>query len=494
MWLDLVIAIGSGGAGIVCGWFLHAISRIANHDAETTPVEAPGRFDPTPDQIFAVAQQLRTSALRIAADVDAHHDRVQSVNHSLSSRRDPSAEAVATAVNELIEANQALQAQLKHAEKRIHHQTIQIETAERRAQTDSLTQVPNRRAFDEYVRARTENLANRPCTLALIDIDHFKRLNDLHGHLAGDEVLQQVAQILFDSLHAYGLVARIGGEEFAAVLDEVSLSESISLLERARQAIGQLEVRFEGHGLRVTASLGAAPLNPGDTVASWIQRADEGLYQSKNAGRDCGHWMDGATPLRIGSRGTPRPRPTQSVPQVSPRDDLVDKTTSMLQPVATHRTTAPWMAAEVSALRALELQFEELRERDTLGGPMALMAVRLSPLASESEYRALMQVVRSATRGVDRVGTKEPQAVLLCMPGLNQKMAAIKARQILHGADSCGLHWSGSGMRPVGIGIVEVEPMESFASSVSRALQLADQARSLISEAIAVEQKEYLQA
>jgi hypothetical protein len=123
-----------------------------------------------------------------------------------------------------------------------------------------------------------------------------------------------------------------------------------------------------------------------------------------------------------------------------------------------------------------------------------MMAVRLSPLATESESLSTMQVVRATTRGVDRMGSIDAWTMLICLPGLSQKMAAIKARQILHGTESCGLRWLGTGPRPLGIGIVEVESMESFDSAVSRALRLAEEARCSLLEAIVVEQQEYLQA
>ena len=109
---------------------------------------------------------------------------------------------------------------------RIQQQTMQIESAERRAETDALTQVPNRRAFDAYLKCVvTQRGPGAAGTLALLDVDLFKQFNDVYGHRAGDEVLRVVANVLHSHLQPFGLVARFGGEEFAIILDECPISE-----------------------------------------------------------------------------------------------------------------------------------------------------------------------------------------------------------------------------------------------------------------------------
>ena len=142
-------------------------------------------------------------------------------------------------------------------------------------------------------------------TLALLDVDHFKRFNDVYGHRAGDEVLRIVAKILHARLHPHGLVARFGGEEFAVILDGCPIDKAKELIESARIAIGPRDIQFQDKRLRVAASAGVAELIPGgESMEDWLQRADDAMYRSKELGRNCGHWMDGNVPIRIES---PRP-------------------------------------------------------------------------------------------------------------------------------------------------------------------------------------------
>ena len=149
--------------------------------------------------------------------------------------------------------------------------------------TDVLTGLPNRRAFNaEMERALSASIASAtPLSLAIIDIDHFKTVNDVHGHLVGDETLKAVAQALHDQCGALGTVVRFGGEEFAVVLPGIALADAQQHCEYMREAVEKLP-----QGVPATVSIGITEMQPGDMVGHLYGRADEALYAAKRGGRN----------------------------------------------------------------------------------------------------------------------------------------------------------------------------------------------------------------
>ena len=159
------------------------------------------------------------------------------------------------------------------------------------ATTDPLTRVLNRRAFLDRLTAEVDRSRRYDSTLALLlfDVDHFKRINDTVGHLAGDSVLKQMGALLEDAVRKVDIVARYGGEEFVAILPETSLEGAVIFAERLRERIAAQSFDI-GHQrvLRLTVSIGIATF-PSVGVASTddlINRADEALYRAKAAGRN----------------------------------------------------------------------------------------------------------------------------------------------------------------------------------------------------------------
>ncbi|MCX8032428.1 MAG: sensor domain-containing diguanylate cyclase [Thermoleophilia bacterium] len=157
------------------------------------------------------------------------------------------------------------------------------------AYLDTLTGLANRRFLEEALEARLNESGRYGWTLGVImmDIDHFKTINDTYGHEAGERVLQTVARTLRGATRSYDLVGRWGGEEFLAILSRTSREDLSSIAERYRALAEQSDVRIRGGRLRVTLSLGAALADrSGETPAALVARADELLYQSKRAGRN----------------------------------------------------------------------------------------------------------------------------------------------------------------------------------------------------------------
>lgn len=154
--------------------------------------------------------------------------------------------------------------------------------------TDMLTGVLNRRAFFEYGEAVRALAARhrRSVPLAMLDIDHFKRLNDTHGHAAGDLALQAFAAACRDCLRPYDLFARIGGEEFAIMLVDTSLGEAHRVLERLRCKVQEIDLDVRGEHLTMTVSLGLAVIPPQGSLELALAQADGALYRAKREGRN----------------------------------------------------------------------------------------------------------------------------------------------------------------------------------------------------------------
>ena len=161
-------------------------------------------------------------------------------------------------------------------------------SVERLAMTDDLTGLANRRAFlaaAEQAIAQIDSVARSP-TLLIVDLAHFKRVNDVYGHRAGDQALQAAAQALARSVRDVDFVGRLGGEEFVVLIDAADEETARRAAESARAAIAAMRVTTPNGEVAVTASIGCTPLVAEDSVSAALQRADEALYAAKRAGRN----------------------------------------------------------------------------------------------------------------------------------------------------------------------------------------------------------------
>jgi diguanylate cyclase (GGDEF)-like protein len=173
---------------------------------------------------------------------------------------------------------------------RAHRQAVDL-TGELHelASTDSLTGLPNRRQLMTTLEREMKLAARtgRPLSLALLDVDRFKSVNDRFGHNAGDEVLRAIADELRRVTRGGDLLGRFGGEEFAVLMPETNIAEAELACERLRAAIARREMRFDdGASTRVTISTGVAPLAGDKESAQFIARADSALYAAKAGGRN----------------------------------------------------------------------------------------------------------------------------------------------------------------------------------------------------------------
>jgi len=160
-----------------------------------------------------------------------------------------------------------------------------LDDVRRERNTDPLTGTLNRRGFDEAVAARLKKPGG-PASLVLCDVDHFKRINDLHGHDAGDAVLMMLGRLLLDSAGQDDAVGRFGGEEFVVFLAATGLHEATLRAERLRTAVAAQRFAHLQDGEMVTASFGVAEFRPGEPWEGLFKRADTCLYAAKNGGRN----------------------------------------------------------------------------------------------------------------------------------------------------------------------------------------------------------------
>lgn len=157
-----------------------------------------------------------------------------------------------------------------------------------RANRDPLTGAFNKRYFDEALERETQRCLaeNRALSLVTLDIDHFKRINDTHGHVAGDEVLEQFGRIVLGTLRNNDIFCRTGGEEFCVILPGASLAVGYVCGERLREQVEDHRFEVGDLELSVTASGGVSEYQPGEPLAELKARSDERLYQAKQAGRN----------------------------------------------------------------------------------------------------------------------------------------------------------------------------------------------------------------
>jgi diguanylate cyclase (GGDEF)-like protein len=156
------------------------------------------------------------------------------------------------------------------------------------AMTDCLTQIPNRRALMERAEQALARRSGAPLALMMIDVDHFKLINDIHGHPTGDEVLSKVADLLSERLRGYDLLGRYGGEEFCAVAPDTDMAGALKLAESLRESIASTSFDTKKGKLPVTVSIGISicPVNAARELKELLAEADVALYTAKQTGRN----------------------------------------------------------------------------------------------------------------------------------------------------------------------------------------------------------------
>lgn len=257
-------------------------------------------------EVHELVSQAQEQAEKLSSEVQSGHEELLAYDMVVAQEdaglaRGLNAPELAELVQRLrranarmLTANRRLQAEMRETLVRTAELTERLEAAETAARTDPLTGLLNRRGTLEALKqVLAEDLDEAPLAAALIDIDHFKRLNDQWGHSIGDEVLRHVAQLIHTQLARGGgdgaFVGRLGGEEFLAVMPGQTLPRACALVDGARASLVRQVLRraTDGAGLgRISFSAGVALRRPDECAESLVDRADSALFAAKRAGRD----------------------------------------------------------------------------------------------------------------------------------------------------------------------------------------------------------------
>ncbi len=420
-----------GGVGLVgpADWRAPIRTTIASeglliHEA-ATPEAALASRDAARDRadIFIVSacvgtvQRLRT----LTADVVpmpfilATSSRATSAGELLNGGADAAVEAGAPGL---------LVAQLRAGLRRTERQRAFLERVAllgERASTDPLTGLANRRVFDESLEEEVSrsHRHHRPFSLAVLDIDHFKQVNDRHGHQAGDHVLATIAAHLAAPGRPGETVARIGGEEFAILLPEADQDAGTAACERRRMTVASLQ--FPGIG-RVTISAGVATLGESESASDLVEQADRALYRAKQTGRDrvMRATREPLRPTRVAAQA-----PVEAYLHAAERFDQAE-----LLRLATERLGAGGLAGLLTGL--LEPAFDEVGRRWE-SGEMSAAAEHLVTGMSE-------KLLHDISEG-DPTG-EGPMIVLAATPRNAHRLGLLAAGDL----------WAAAGWRPVVLG------------------------------------------
>jgi diguanylate cyclase len=403
----------------------------------------------------------------VASDVGEHAAKMKEISAGLASvDREASGTnaAVLGAMDKILAANSELQHRLEAAEKQLAVQAAEIKAHESEARTDSLTGLSNRRAFDDELKRRLSEFERKgtPVTLILLDIDFFKKFNDTHGHQVGDEVLRVVAKTLRSHARDMDLPCRYGGEEFAAILPATDAAGACIVAERIRTAVEDSVTACDGKSLKVTCSLGLSQAKTGDDSPKIIRRADDALYKSKEAGRNCGHWTDGETFFPI-------TRP----PASSPSPPAIPEPVVSTEPVETVLPPRPTF---------VDLLKRRVTESHRFGIPLSLMILKVEEYQAifKSDGRAVARQIldlaepalEEALREMDALVRMENGEFIVMLPGKTQAEAAQVLKRMRVATSQCVVPLK---EREYDLrfqhGIAELKPNETAQEVLARARQ-----------------------
>jgi len=237
------------------------------------------------DNVGEAQSEASLSAEKLTA-----HSKKLNKNTSLEDMQHILTEVVKE-TKQVAENGHTLKSMLDDTKSEIERLRQELEITKHEAITDPLTGLKNRRAFEKAMRESMDNIDGyeRDLCLVMVDIDHFKRVNDNYGHVFGDKVLKLVSSMLLSNIKGKDTIARLGGEEFAVMLPDTRLEIASIVAENLRLAVEGARIKKTNSGEfleKITVSLGVTHFLVGETTDEFIDRADKALYKSKETGRN----------------------------------------------------------------------------------------------------------------------------------------------------------------------------------------------------------------
>ncbi|MBA2116876.1 hypothetical protein HOV93_40700 [Planctomycetes bacterium FF15] len=302
--------------GITIGFWLGKLWARYTQPQQAPAVEAASDADPEGESTVyrnQLAGMIQFTS-HFTGDLNKHIELLEHLEQKLAhpdsdtatTDDGPSAKAVEL-IAQITAANQKLKQRLESAEATLKTQSQALEDTLSEARTDVLTQLLNRRAFEEE-RERRWALWDRkeqPFSLLILDIDHFKRVNDTYGHDAGDLVLREVAARLTSVMRKTDYLARIGGEELAILIPESDWASVSTVSKKVLNIVRTLPVKYDETTIDITLSCGVMPVVYADGLETLTKGADEALYAAKTAGRNCGFLNNGESLIPIEDNSSP---------------------------------------------------------------------------------------------------------------------------------------------------------------------------------------------
>jgi diguanylate cyclase len=423
---DLLLLLLAAVVGAVVGYFYRAPATPADVFPPPTAADEaslPLATDETREFLISVQQVTQ----KVAAGVGAHSVQVRQFNSQLHENGCD----VASVLAKLIHANERMAQQLADSEARLKTQAMMIDLHISESRTDALTGLANRRAFNDEMANQLSQFEKHgtPVCVLMLDIDYFKKLNDVHGHLVGDDVLMCVGRTITQQVRSGDFAARYGGEEFAVIFPRTTADQARSFSERVREAVSRSVCQISNKPIRITASAGLSQLQPNDSIKTWVHRADEALYFSKDSGRNCGHWNDGGTFKPLTETIKPEPRVhapigleasklvRESGLTAADNDDLLDPATQLLSTGAFNKYFGRALADNRRTGETLSVimirvdRYNELADRYGINGDGLVL-------------RIIGRLLSSSVRASDYVARYSNDSLALILPTANLTNAA----------------------------------------------------------------------
>jgi len=469
VWVDLLFAAVMLAIGMVAGWWLF---------------RSPGGSGAQAADTREAAQRIRELVDSVSQDVGAHNSIMQSYNSELSEATagedKPINDLVLGTVTGMIEANEKLQSQLAAAESKLKKQAEEIELHVNDARTDQLTGINNRRAFDLDIAERHEEWqrVESPYSVVMIDVDHFKKFNDTHGHQAGDDVLRGVARVLRQTVRRMDIVCRYGGEEFSLILPSTDLGVARRLADRARQAIEAASFHVQGQQLKVTTSIGVGEVDGEESHETLVKRADEALYAAKKAGRNRVYYHDGQDMHPHGIDPPAEQAPT--VKEVSRTVETPSNRPSEAKKPQADVAATPTLERLPDAASFKAELGRRLAEAQRYQVPICMLTLRVDDVqtlrkqfgdeVADLVYDTSAQYLELLLRDMDSLAKGDPGVFYVLLPGSQGKDAVRVAQRIVSAMAACAVPiGEESRALRLSLGVAELEPQDEAATLMDRA-------------------------